>query len=134
MFRKFAFAFAALAAMATSADAISLGAARAIRPQGSSSVAAPAGYQIFCLRNRSECRGGGAAKLAYTARTGALLRQVNDAVNGALRYRPERNEAWRVGGSSGDCEDYALTKRSRLIRAGLPAGALRIATASTRRG
>ena len=134
MFRKFAFACVALAAMATSADAVSLGASRAIRPQGAGSVAAPAGYQMFCIRNKSECRGGGAAKVAYTASTAALLRRVNDAVNSAIRYRPERSESWRVGGSSGDCEDYALTKRSRLIRAGLPAGALRMATARTGRG
>jgi predicted transglutaminase-like cysteine proteinase len=134
MFRKFAIAVAALAAMATSAEAINLGAARSAKPQASRTVAAPAGYQIFCIRNQSECRGGGASKVAYTSGTAALLRRVNDAVNNSIRYRSERAERWNVGGNAGDCEDFALTKRSRLIRAGIPAGALRLATARTSRG
>lgn len=134
MFRKFALAFAALAAMATSADAINLGGTRTLKPQASRSVAAPAGYQIFCIRNKSECRGGGASSVAYTSSTAALLRRVNDTVNSSIRYRSERRGTWSVGGSTGDCEDFALTKRSRLIRAGLPAGALRMATARTRKG
>ena len=134
MFRKFAIAFAALAAMATSAEAISLGAARSAKPQASRTLAAPAGYQIFCIRNKAECRGGGASKIEYTAGTANLLRRVNDAVNSSIRYRADRAGKWSLGGRSGDCEDFALTKRSRLIKAGIPAGALRLATARTSRG
>jgi predicted transglutaminase-like cysteine proteinase len=134
MIRKIAFTFAALAAMATSADAINLGATRALKPKASQTLAAPVGYQVFCLKNKSECRGGGATSIAYTSSTAAVLRRVNDAVNRSVRYRSDNAEVWTVGQSAGDCEDFALTKRSRLIRAGMPPGALRMATARTRTG
>ena len=41
---------------------------------------------------------------------------------------------WTVSASAGDCEDYVLTKRHQLIRAGIPASSLRIAYVKTRRG
>ena len=41
---------------------------------------------------------------------------------------------WNVGTTSGDCEDFALTKRRALIRAGIPASSLLMAVARTRYG
>jgi predicted transglutaminase-like cysteine proteinase len=120
--------------MATSADAISLGTTRALKPKTTQSLAAPVGYQIFCIKFKGQCQGGGGSALSYTSSTAAVMRRVNDAVNRSMRYRSERTEEWRVGGNTGDCEDFALTKRSQLIRAGLPGGALRMATARTARG
>ena len=134
MFRKFAIAFAALAAMATSAEAISLGAARNAKPQASRTVAAPVGYQSFCYKFARECRGGGASVISYNRKTASILKSVNDAVNRSTKYRADKGELWRIAASTGDCEDYALAKRSRLIRAGISAGALRMATARTAKG
>lgn len=134
MFRKLAFAFAALAAMATSADAINLGATRALKPKASQTLAAPVAYQIFCLRFKGECRSGGVSSVSYSSKTAALLRRVNDQVNRSISYRSDKGEVWKIGVSAGDCEDYALTKRKRLIGAGVPAGALRMATARTPEG
>jgi predicted transglutaminase-like cysteine proteinase len=85
-----------------------------------------------------------AQRLAASAETMALLYTVNQQVNRALRWRSDEElygmaERWAMplsGASSGtngqaygDCEDYALEKRAALIRAGLPAEALAIATA-----
>ena len=46
---------------------------------------------------------------------------VNRRVNAAIRPQaePPGQDIWRVGGPTGDCEDYALAKRDALIAAGL---------------
>ena len=70
--------------------------------------------------------------ITLTADVEKLLRDVNNAVNRepgvtdlALYGRPE---FWTLmDGHGGDCEDYALTKRARLIAAGLPPDCLQIA-------
>jgi predicted transglutaminase-like cysteine proteinase len=134
MMRKLVFALAAFATMATSAGAISLGSTRALKPRTSPSLAAPVGYQIFCIKFKDQCQGGGASSISYTSSTASVMGRVNDSVNHAMRYRSDSSEDWRVGVSAGDCEDFALTKRSHLVRAGLPAGALRMATARTAKG
>lgn len=94
----------------------------------------PAAFLIFCLKNPNHCRGGGRSQLALTDEMMATLNVVNRAVNRSIRPRNERADKWDVNVSAGDCEDYALTKRARLIDMGLPASALRIATAKTRSG
>ncbi len=82
-------------------------------------------------------------RLAASPETMALLETVNRQVNRALRWRSDQElygmaERWAMplsaaagttGQAYGDCEDYALEKRAALIRAGLPAEALAIATA-----
>ena len=47
------------------------------------------------------------------------LKSVNNRVNRAIAPRGDRRDEWAINVSSGDCEDYALTKRAALIR-GLP--------------
>lgn len=56
-----------------------------------------------------------------------LIIRINDEVNNQIRYMTDMeqygvSEKWVVSPSSnrGDCEDYALTKLSRLVRAGIP--------------
>ena len=55
---------------------------------------------------------------------------------GALRFpRNDRGaDEWRAGVKAGDCEDFALTKRRELIKAGLPSSALLMAVATTPSG
>lgn len=55
-------------------------------------------------------------------------------MNASIRPVADNGENWSVNVSAGDCEDFALTKRSRLIRAGIPAGALRMADVTTAKG
>uniref|UniRef100_UPI0026399AD3 transglutaminase-like cysteine peptidase n=1 Tax=uncultured Maritalea sp. TaxID=757249 RepID=UPI0026399AD3 len=63
-----------------------------------------------------------------------LLLRVNSGINRAIRPRNDKGDIWSINVSAGDCEDYVLTKRAELIKFGLPASALRIATAYTQNG
>lgn len=95
----------------------------------------PIGYQLMCLKHPAECRGGGKASVEATGDLLATLKRVNGHVNRAIKPRSDgRADVWSVGVTSGDCEDYVLAKRRALIKAGLPASALRIAHVKTRRG
>lgn len=88
----------------------------------------------LCKNNPAECRGGGSASVAATPDLLNLLKRVNVQVNRSIRYRAERIDDWAINPREGDCEDYALSKRSALVRAGVDASALRIGITSTRQG
>ena len=96
----------------------------------------PLGFKIFCLKYPNECKAGSKGSLPMTDATMQTLKRVNLSVNNAIRPVNDRNgkDVWTLNASSGDCEDYVITKRSRLIKMGLPPGALRIAYAKTRSG
>jgi predicted transglutaminase-like cysteine proteinase len=97
---------------------------------------APLGYQLMCLQNPDECKGGGAARVAPTKDMMATLKRVNLSVNRSMKPRRDGSvDVWNASASAeGDCEDFVLAKRRQLIRAGLPASALRIAYVKTRSG
>ena len=92
----------------------------------------PMAFTQFCLRYADQCKSqrivfrGGPVRL--TAERWDDLRTVNKKVNAAIM--PERNseglagEKWLIGPSSGDCNDYAVTKRSELLDRGWPPRAL----------
>lgn len=73
-----------------------------------------------------------------------LLNQVNQTVNREVKKASDLDlygmpEYWSLprvidGKMYGDCEDYALEKRRRLIAAGVPESALSLAVAVTARG
>lgn len=98
-------------------------------------AAEPAGFVRFCMRFPDQCdpRPDAARVLVIDERNWRLLNAVNRAVN--VDISPEddaqhygRPEYWTIPTDGrGDCDDYALTKRKRLIDAGLPAPALRLA-------
>lgn len=96
----------------------------------------PVGFTIFCTNNAAHCAPDKVGQVAMSDQLIAALVKVNASVNNSMRYRAERGpfDVWKIGGSTGDCEDYVLTKRAKLIQMGVPAGALRIATTHTRRG
>lgn len=96
---------------------------------------APLGYQLMCLKAPTECKGGGKASVQASDNVMGTIKQVNRQVNGSIRPRNDAGaDVWSVNVSSGDCEDFALTKRRALIKAGLPASSLRIAYVKTRSG
>lgn len=110
-----------------------------------SRVAAPFGSIVFCKNNPSQCavrRGSGVAvsdgRIVYSDEIMATLRSVNRSVNRSINPVAESSstnaDRWRVGASSGDCEDYALTKRASLLRRGFPSSAALVATGETRQG
>ena len=96
----------------------------------------PLGYQMMCLKTPSACRGGGASKEQLSSSEMTTLKRVNASVNRSIKPRHDRagSDVWTANASSGDCEDYALTKRAALIKAGFAPSALRLAYVKTRNG
>ena len=94
----------------------------------------PIAYQIFCLRNEAQCAAGSVGSVPFNADLMGKLNSVNRSVNSSIVARNESTDVWSLNPSSGDCEDFALTKRAKLIRAGVPAGALRMAVVRTGTG
>jgi predicted transglutaminase-like cysteine proteinase len=93
---------------------------------------APMAFTQFCLRYADQCKPhrmlfrGGPVRL--TAERWDDLKAVNHNTNAAIV--PERNteglagEKWLIHPASGDCNDYAVTKRADLLARGWPARAL----------
>lgn len=98
---------------------------------------APFAFVRFCRDNTSSCvAGGGDSLVAMTPTLRSELRHINLSINRAIAPQndDEGMDVWAADVTSGDCEDYVLTKRERLIEAGWPARSLRIAVAKTRSG
>jgi predicted transglutaminase-like cysteine proteinase len=110
-------------------------------PAGQASAQAPAGFASFCLRFAGQCQTApeAPAPLALDAMTVAKIAAVNHSVNREIRPEEDarhygRAEYWTIPTDGyGDCDDYAVTKRAKLIAAGIPANTLRLAVAVTRR-
>jgi predicted transglutaminase-like cysteine proteinase len=102
----------------------------------SAAVESPMGFKIFCLKNPTQCAAAPSKTIELDNELMTKLKKVNSAVNRSIRPRhePRGKDAWILNAGSGDCEDYAVTKRAKLMVMGVPAGALRIATAKTRSG
>jgi predicted transglutaminase-like cysteine proteinase len=90
-------------------------------------VPIPTGFLLMCADHPSECRGGGASRVQYTAELLKTLRQVNAEVNAYMKpVRNEHGDVWTANATVGDCEEYVLAKRRQLIKQGVPASALSI--------
>lgn len=93
----------------------------------------PIGHYEFCQRMPEECRKTVAHKpVKLTRSLWAALGDINNTVNTAVIPRTDM-EMWGVEehwsypvNGYGDCEDYVLEKRRRLIKAGIPASNLLI--------
>jgi predicted transglutaminase-like cysteine proteinase len=102
----------------------------------------PFAYIQFCVHNRAACRNTtgrlamtGSNKVELTKRLERQLTSVNQSINASMQPRRDGpNDSWAVGGRTGDCEDFALTKRARLIAAGWPSSALAMTVVRTRSG
>jgi predicted transglutaminase-like cysteine proteinase len=100
-------------------------------------VAGPAGWLNWCMVDLGRCANARhAVTLTTTPLLLELLARVQREVNASIEPQPEPpgRDLWRADAAAGDCEDYALAKRARLQAAGLPAGAMRLATAILPRG
>ena len=91
----------------------------------------PLGFQLYCLEHPQNCRASGKSSVQATGNMMATLMQVNVSVNHQIKPRNEVGDTWSVDPAYGDCEDYAMTKRSHLIGMGVPSSALRIAYVKT---
>jgi predicted transglutaminase-like cysteine proteinase len=94
-------------------------------------VTAPFSFLKFCARNPRECAAGDEVKLKADAALWHDLNEVNRAVNSAIKPLNDTagKDVWQLAPSQGDCEDYALTKRSKLIAKGWSPSALTLAIA-----
>lgn len=101
---------------------------------------APFAHVIFCRKMPVECASGGPSNAETVLDEGnwRMLRRVNDDVNASIRPVSDRpgplGDVWSLAPRQGDCEDYAITKRHRLIALGWSPSALRLAVARTGRG
>jgi predicted transglutaminase-like cysteine proteinase len=99
----------------------------------------PTGYYELCVSHPNLCRVR-AGRIAVTADGSVAfsnsameqLKSVNANVNAIIR--PSYSQAWTPGEPVGDCKDYAMTKRQRLIDSGWPSSALPTAIVRTSRG
>ncbi|EJZ17232.1 transglutaminase-like cysteine peptidase [Rhizobium sp. Pop5] len=100
----------------------------------------PFAQVLFCAQNPAECRdNNGLSVVTLDDKQMQQLTDVNSTVNRTMIGRNDpstelNGDVWKVNVRSGDCEDFALTKRSRLIAMGWSSRALRIATAYTPSG
>lgn len=93
---------------------------------------APTAFHSFCARSPSECRPHGkqATKMVMTEARWAELRRINMQVNGQIREATDqratgRSDVWSLPKKGvGDCEDFALLKRHRLMALGWPSSVL----------
>ena len=93
----------------------------------------PYGFVRFCEVQPQECVSSATDDVRFQA-TPELLSQLDDmnrAVNRAIEPATDLeiygvNELWTIPKTRGDCEDFALLKRQRLMATGWPASALLI--------
>jgi predicted transglutaminase-like cysteine proteinase len=87
-------------------------------------IAAPFAFLKFCHRHPHQCVPDNAElpPRAFNETNRAELAEINRAVNRDIRPRRDipTIDRWELEPAEGDCEDYVLTKRSRLIDRGWP--------------
>jgi predicted transglutaminase-like cysteine proteinase len=106
-----------------------------------SPAVAPFQHVRFCLRYPADCRSDATEidQIDLTAENLQLLKRVNIDVNNAIfpvikDYGQGLHDGWAIAPSSGNCNDYAVTKRHQLLQSGLPAKALRLSVVKTPSG
>ena len=92
----------------------------------------PIGHYEFCKQHPDECGTTGANDpLVLNEANWKQILEINYSVNSAVEPMTDQEiygveERWSYPGSAGDCEDYVLLKRKRLIEAGFSASDLLI--------
>lgn len=100
----------------------------------------PAGHHHYCKRGGRHCGGQKAyAPMKMTSKMWSKLKNVNVQVNRAIKPATDMQthgveEHWEIPRSRGDCEDYSMLKRSKLLRAGFKPSQLSLAKVRLRSG
>jgi predicted transglutaminase-like cysteine proteinase len=101
----------------------------------------PYGFVSFCERMPRQCRQGPLEEQRFSATPARLseLDSINRAVNREIAPVTDMElyglaEYWTIPTTRGDCEDYALLKRKRLMERGWPASALLLTVVRDERG
>jgi predicted transglutaminase-like cysteine proteinase len=98
-------------------------------------VLPPIGHSGFCHKYPEDCAVQGIdfrhRKIALTAQRWNELNSVNRDVNGEIVPEITPGDAvtkeWVIAPAAGDCKDYAITKRHKLLARGWPSRALLLA-------
>lgn len=110
-----------------------------VRPHLDRPILPPFAHSLFCLRRPAECEvkrlamrhGRIALNDARRAEMVAVNRTVNRSINPQHKSDNVIEANWTISPSSGDCNDYAVTKRHLLIKLGWPTDALLLAEVVT---
>jgi predicted transglutaminase-like cysteine proteinase len=101
----------------------------------------PYGFVEFCQRTPEECKPGPPEEQRFSATPERLseLHSINQAVNHEIAAATDleiygQTEYWTLPTARGDCEDFALLKRKRLLARGWPASALLITVVRDEKG
>ncbi|MGF7007116.1 transglutaminase-like cysteine peptidase [Aminobacter sp. BE322] len=96
----------------------------------------PVGHYELCKRLPDECnqKTDVRAPVELTRTLWQAMVDINNEVNTAVAPRTDmemwgKEEVWSYPASAGDCEDYALEKRRKLMELGVPAGDLLLTVA-----
>jgi len=127
--RKFAVVASVAAVLAASVGVAE--AAQRLAAGGLTSI--PYGHLEFCQRNRGQC---GAHRVlppaALTEANWRKIERVNRSVNAAITPKSDievygKRDYWTIPANGmGDCEDYVLLKRAKLLASGFSASQLLI--------
>lgn len=92
----------------------------------------PGQYAAFCAKEPEACALSGEPEIEFAAAE-SLLERINRKVNAEIAFTPDLpgergEECWEFPAKGeGDCEDFALEKRRRLVAEGVPSAALTMA-------
>ena len=92
----------------------------------------PGQYAAFCAKEPEACALSGEPVIEFAAAE-SLLKRINRTVNAEITFTPDLpgergEECWEFPAKGeGDCEDFALEKRRRLVAEGVPPAALTMA-------
>lgn len=93
----------------------------------------PIGHYEFCQSHRDECsvRSRSNAAPRVTEYGWSIVRNINSTVNSSIAPMTDqdlygRDEVWSYPADAGDCEDFVLLKRKKLIEHGFSASNLLI--------
>jgi predicted transglutaminase-like cysteine proteinase len=93
----------------------------------------PVGYVKFCATNQSECKtkGQGFSSIVMNDELRKQLNQVNRDINASIVATSDLQlygeaERWAYPNGKGDCEDFVLAKKRKLVELGYTPAALLI--------
>lgn len=102
----------------------------------------PLAFVRFCRQHSASCavRPGSLpsrdGRVVLTSELFSSLEKTNHLINRSLRIRKDLpgRDVWQVNTLLGDCEDFALAKRAKLLALGWPSAAVSLAVVHTTEG
>ncbi|MBB5043106.1 transglutaminase-like cysteine peptidase [Shinella fusca] len=122
---------AAVLALLVSSSSAFTAPASALSMRTGAVTSQPIGHYEFCQTHKSECRAGvrNLAPAKVTSFGWTVVRKINASVNRDIAPMTDKDlygkdEFWAYPDKAGDCEDFVLLKRRKLMQQGFAAGDL----------